>query len=80
MIFRVGGKGSEDGYTCAAKACLPIISAILAGISNPDYPQKCFLNIVLPTDVGNNKVNPKLLLMVSLLSDKFKRTFTYKKK
>lgn len=58
LIFRVGGKSSVDDYTLAAEACLPIISAILAEIRNQTYPQKCFLNIDLPTDVANNKVNP----------------------
>ena len=80
MIFRVGGKSSVDDYTLAAEACLPIISAILAEIRNQAYPQKCFLNIDLPTDVANNKVNPKLPLKVSLLNCKFKRTSTYQKK
>ncbi|KAL4642464.1 hypothetical protein ACB092_02G020000 [Castanea dentata] len=51
----VGGKSSVDDYTLAAEACLPIISAILAEIRNQAYPQKCFLNIDLPTDVANNK-------------------------
>ena len=51
----VGGKSSVDDYMLAAEACLPIISAILAEIRNQAYPQKCFLNIDLPTDVANNK-------------------------
>ncbi|GMY27416.1 5'-nucleotidase SurE [Fagus crenata] len=51
----VGGKSSVHDYTLSAEACLPIISAILAEIRNQAYPQKCFLNIDLPTNVANNK-------------------------
>ncbi|KAB2065004.1 hypothetical protein ES319_A09G060300v1 [Gossypium barbadense] len=39
----------------AAKACLPIISGIIAEIKNNTYPQGCFLNMDLPKDVANHK-------------------------
>ncbi|KAH7573768.1 hypothetical protein JRO89_XS03G0204500 [Xanthoceras sorbifolium] len=51
----VGGKSSIQDYTLAAEACLPIINALLAEIKNQTYPEKCFLNIDLPTDVANHK-------------------------
>ncbi|KAE8077028.1 hypothetical protein FH972_015637 [Carpinus fangiana] len=51
----VGGKSNINDYTLAAEACLPIISAILAEVRNQTYPQRCFLNIDLPTDVANHK-------------------------
>jgi 5'-nucleotidase len=56
LTFRVGGKSTINDYTLAAEACLPIISAILAEVRNQTYPQRCFLNIDLPTDVANHKV------------------------
>ncbi|KAA3455710.1 5'-nucleotidase SurE-like isoform X1 [Gossypium australe] len=42
-------------YEAAAKACLPIISGIIAEIKNNTYPQGCFLNMDLPKDVANHK-------------------------
>ncbi|KAH9682664.1 5'-nucleotidase [Citrus sinensis] len=51
----VGGKSNVNDYTLAAEACLPIINAILAEIRNQTYPERCFLNIDLPTDIPNNK-------------------------
>lgn len=51
----IGGKSTVKDYKLAAEACLPIINAILADIRNKAYPQKCFLNIDLPTDVLNHK-------------------------
>ncbi|KAL3505915.1 hypothetical protein ACH5RR_031297 [Cinchona calisaya] len=51
----VGGKSNVSDFTLAAEACLPIISAIVAEIKNQNYPQNCFLNIDVPTDVVNNK-------------------------
>ncbi|XP_033515503.1 uncharacterized protein [Nicotiana tomentosiformis] len=52
----VRGKSNVNDFTLAAKACLPIISAILAEIKRNNYPQNCFLNIDVPTDVINHKV------------------------
>ncbi|XP_059289756.1 uncharacterized protein LOC132043264 isoform X4 [Lycium ferocissimum] len=52
---RVRGKSNVNDFTLAAKACLPIISAILAEIKIKHYPQNCFLNIDVPTDVINHK-------------------------
>ncbi|CAN4091334.1 unnamed protein product [Withania somnifera] len=49
------GKSNVNDFTLAAKACLPIISAILAEIKIKHYPQNCFLNIDVPTDVVNHK-------------------------
>ncbi|XP_057958241.1 uncharacterized protein LOC131151076 isoform X2 [Malania oleifera] len=51
----VGGKSSIDDYSVAAEACLPIISSILAEINKQTYPQRCFLNIDVPTDAVNHK-------------------------
>ncbi|GLT55293.1 hypothetical protein SLA2020_284300 [Shorea laevis] len=51
----VGGKSNTHDYTLAAEACLPIFSAILAEIRNQTYPQRCFLNIDLPTNVASHK-------------------------
>lgn len=55
--FRVEGKSHINDFTLAAEACLPIINAILVEIKNKNYPQRCFLNVDLPTNVANNKVN-----------------------
>uniref|UniRef100_A0A5B7C3Q1 Survival protein SurE-like phosphatase/nucleotidase domain-containing protein n=1 Tax=Davidia involucrata TaxID=16924 RepID=A0A5B7C3Q1_DAVIN len=51
----VGGKSNISDFTLAAEACLPIINAILAEIKNQTYPQRCFLNIDLPTNVVSHK-------------------------
>nr|XP_043624214.1 5'-nucleotidase SurE-like [Erigeron canadensis] len=49
------GRSSINDFTLAAEACLSIISAILVEIKNKTYPQKCFLNVDLPTDIQNHK-------------------------
>ncbi|KAL9232870.1 hypothetical protein vseg_007933 [Gypsophila vaccaria] len=49
------GVSNIDDFNLAAEACLPIISAVLAEIKNKTYPQRCFLNIDLPTNVRNHK-------------------------
>ncbi|XP_049407972.1 uncharacterized protein LOC125871428 isoform X2 [Solanum stenotomum] len=51
----IRGKSNVNDFTLAAKACLPIISAILAAIKTKHYPKNCFLNIDVPTDVVNHK-------------------------
>lgn len=51
----VGGTSNVDDYTVAAEACLPIVDAMLAEIKNKTYPQNCFLNVDLPTNVANHK-------------------------
>ncbi|KAG5554719.1 hypothetical protein RHGRI_012318 [Rhododendron griersonianum] len=51
----VGGTSKVDDYTLAAEACLPIVNAMLAEIKNKTYPQKCFLNVNLPTNVASHK-------------------------
>ncbi|CAI9762155.1 unnamed protein product [Fraxinus pennsylvanica] len=51
-----GGRSNADDFTLAAEACLPIIIAILSEIKRDTYPQNCFLNIDVPTDVRNHKV------------------------
>ncbi|KAE9455359.1 hypothetical protein C3L33_12739, partial [Rhododendron williamsianum] len=51
----VGGTSKVDDYTLAAEACLPIVNAMLAKIKNKTYPQKCFLNANLPTNVASHK-------------------------
>ncbi|XP_021857703.2 uncharacterized protein [Spinacia oleracea] len=51
----VGGVSNIDDYGLAAEACLPIINAVLAEIKNKTYPQRCFLNIDLPTNIRCHK-------------------------
>nr|KAJ0204144.1 hypothetical protein LSAT_V11C500282640 [Lactuca sativa] len=52
---RVGGTSSINDFTLAAEACLPLISSILVEIKTKTFPQKCFLNVDLPTNVLNHK-------------------------
>ncbi|CBI26244.3 hypothetical protein VitviT2T_006502 [Vitis vinifera] len=51
----VAGKSNVHDFKLAAEACLPMISAVLSEIKNQRYPERCFLNIDLPTDVVNHK-------------------------
>ncbi|XP_073151779.1 uncharacterized protein [Henckelia pumila] len=51
----VGGISNINDFTLAAEACLPIICAIVAEIKKKTYPQNCFLNIDVPTNVVNHK-------------------------
>ncbi|KAM6545447.1 hypothetical protein CsatB_026183 [Cannabis sativa] len=51
----VAGKSHNDDFTLSAKACLPIIDAILVEVKNHTFPKRSFLNIDLPTDVANHK-------------------------
>ncbi|XP_058193185.1 uncharacterized protein LOC131310279 [Rhododendron vialii] len=51
----VRGTSTIRDFTLAAEACLPIIYAILAEIKNKTYPNTCFLNIDLPTNVVIHK-------------------------
>ncbi|KAL8486398.1 hypothetical protein ACS0TY_022730 [Phlomoides rotata] len=51
----VGGRSNVNDFTLAAEASLPIICAILAEIKKRTYPQNCFLNVDIPTDVVNHK-------------------------
>lgn len=51
----LAGTSSMNDFTLAAEACLPIINAILVEIRNQTYPQKCFLNVDLPTNILNHK-------------------------
>ncbi|KAL0376618.1 UNVERIFIED_CONTAM: 5'-nucleotidase SurE [Sesamum calycinum] len=48
----VGGKSNVDDFVLAAEACLPIFSAVLAEVKKKTYPQNCFLNIDVPTNVA----------------------------
>ncbi|CAA3009583.1 5 -nucleotidase -like isoform X1 [Olea europaea subsp. europaea] len=50
-----GGRSNVDDFTLAAEACLPIIISILSEIKRNTYPQHCFLNIDVPTDVRSHK-------------------------
>ncbi|XP_022846706.1 uncharacterized protein LOC111369427 [Olea europaea var. sylvestris] len=50
-----GGRSNVDDFALAAEACIPIIIAILSEIKRKTYPQNCFLNIDVPTDVRNHK-------------------------
>ncbi|KAG8370201.1 hypothetical protein BUALT_Bualt14G0092500 [Buddleja alternifolia] len=69
----VGGTSNINDYALAAEACLPIISAVLAEIKKKTYPQNCFLNIDVPTNVVNHKETQKkkvknlCCMLVSLL-------------
>lgn len=56
LTIRVGCKSNTQDYTLAAEACLPIISAVSTEIRNHQYPQGCFLNVDLPTNIANHKV------------------------
>ncbi|KAK9671957.1 hypothetical protein RND81_12G066200 [Saponaria officinalis] len=49
------GVSNINDFDLAAEACLPIINAVLAEIKNKTYPQRCFLNIDLPTNVRCHK-------------------------
>nr|XP_043626721.1 5'-nucleotidase SurE [Erigeron canadensis]XP_043626722.1 5'-nucleotidase SurE [Erigeron canadensis]XP_043626723.1 5'-nucleotidase SurE [Erigeron canadensis] len=51
----VKATSSIDDFTLAAEACLPIINAVVSEIRNKTYPQKCFLNVDLPTNIQNHK-------------------------
>ncbi|KAI3459386.1 hypothetical protein Pfo_016049 [Paulownia fortunei] len=51
----VEGRSNVNDFTLAAEASLPIICAILAEIKMKTYPQNCFLNVDIPTDVANHK-------------------------
>ncbi|KAK1414824.1 hypothetical protein QVD17_30583 [Tagetes erecta] len=51
----VGGTSSINDFTLGAEACLPIINAILVEIKNKTYPQTCFLNVDLPTNILKHK-------------------------
>ncbi|CAI9776335.1 unnamed protein product [Fraxinus pennsylvanica] len=50
-----GGRSNVNDFRLAAEACLPIISAILVEIKKKTYPQNCFLNIDVPTNVVCHK-------------------------
>ncbi|KAL2463822.1 Survival protein SurE-like phosphatase/nucleotidase [Forsythia ovata] len=50
-----GGRSNVNDFILAAEACLPIISAILVEIKKKTYPQNCFLNIDVPTNVVCHK-------------------------
>ncbi|KAM5569381.1 5'-nucleotidase SurE [Rosa sericea] len=51
----VEGKSHINDFTLAAEACIPIINAILVEIKNQTFPQRCFLNVDLPTNVATHK-------------------------
>ncbi|KAG6420130.1 hypothetical protein SASPL_116649 [Salvia splendens] len=51
----VGGKSTVNDFKLAAEVCLPIICGLLAEIKKKTYPQNCFLNVDVPTDVVNHK-------------------------
>lgn len=60
---RVAGKSNIQDFKLSAEACRPMIGAVVAEIKNQRYPERCFLNIDLPADVVNHKVNFKLACM-----------------
>ncbi|KAK1402513.1 hypothetical protein POM88_002118 [Heracleum sosnowskyi] len=80
----IGGKSTVKDFKLAAEACLPIINAILADVRNKKYPQKCFLNIDLPTDVLNQKAcngnQYEVLRLSTQLNAKLARVMENKKK
>lgn len=61
---REGGKSNVDDFKLAAEACLPIICGVMAEIKKKTYPQGCFLNVDVPTDVVNHKVILQLTFVV----------------
>ncbi|XP_062108356.1 uncharacterized protein LOC133819188 isoform X2 [Humulus lupulus] len=48
-------KSQINDYLLSAKACLPIINAILVDVKNQTFPYGCFLNVDFPTDIANHK-------------------------
>ncbi|XVF38215.1 hypothetical protein REPUB_Repub20aG0081400 [Reevesia pubescens] len=70
----LGGKSSVDDYALAAEACLPIFSAILAEIKKKSYPLSGFLNIDLPADIANHKVNENTWGLISCVSSERRDT------
>lgn len=64
LACRVGGKSNVNDLKLAAEACLPIICGVVAEIKKKTYPQGCFLNVDVPTDVVNRKVIWQLTLAV----------------
>ncbi|KAL9232868.1 hypothetical protein vseg_007931 [Gypsophila vaccaria] len=51
----VTGVSNADDFSLAAEACLPIVNEVLADILKDIYPQRCFLNIDLPTNIRCHK-------------------------
>ncbi|XP_042517919.1 5'-nucleotidase SurE-like isoform X2 [Macadamia integrifolia] len=51
----VRGKSSIHDFKLGATACLPIINAIMTELKNKTYPQRCFLNVDLPTAISSHK-------------------------
>ncbi|XP_043693047.1 5'-nucleotidase SurE-like isoform X2 [Telopea speciosissima] len=52
----VRGFSSIHDFKLGAEACLPIINAILTELKNKTYPERCFLNVDLPTTIASHKV------------------------
>ncbi|WOL04984.1 hypothetical protein Cni_G13707 [Canna indica] len=50
-----GGKSNVNDMKLAADACLPLINAVINELKAKTYPEGSFLNIDVPTDVGNHK-------------------------
>ncbi|KAK2974028.1 hypothetical protein RJ640_011393, partial [Escallonia rubra] len=67
IIYSGTVAGAREAFLQAAEACSPIISAILTEIKNNTYPQSCFLNIDLPTDVLNHKAQREQMAAMSFL-------------
>lgn len=68
LTARAGGRSNVNDFILAAEACLPIISSIMVEIKKKTYPQNCFLNIDVPTDVRNHKVICWFVLAALFLS------------
>ncbi|XP_043693043.1 5'-nucleotidase SurE-like isoform X1 [Telopea speciosissima] len=51
----VRGFSSIHDFKLGAEACLPIINAILTELKNKTYPERCFLNVDLPTTIASHK-------------------------
>ncbi|XP_078180764.1 survival protein SurE-like phosphatase/nucleotidase [Carex rostrata] len=51
----VGSKSTVDDLKLAAEACMPLINAVLYEVKNKSFPEGCFLNVDVPTDVSHVK-------------------------
>ncbi|KAH9618129.1 hypothetical protein KSS87_000933 [Heliosperma pusillum] len=68
------GVSNTEDFSLAADACLPIINAVLAEIKHKNYPQRCFLNVDLPTNIRCHKVCPRKAIAISDIESGYKIT------
>ncbi|KAJ3705466.1 hypothetical protein LUZ61_009171 [Rhynchospora tenuis] len=51
----VGSKSTVDDLKLAAEACMPLINAVVYEVKNKSFPEGCFFNVDVPTDVSHFK-------------------------